>query len=237
VARESWSNIRWEAELAPRILIIDDDRNLVEGLTYNLVRAGYVADAAADGPAGLDRAAATPPDLVLLDLMLPGPGGMEVLTSLRAAGIECPVIILSAIADETEKVRGFDLGAVDYVTKPFGLAELLARIRVRLSPGAREGATLTLAGGTVHLDQFRFETGDEAIPLTPTEVDILKTLAARRGEVVSREDLTREIWGLGARSTRTLDTHVARLRKKVEADPARPRNLVTVHGVGYRLVP
>jgi DNA-binding response OmpR family regulator len=219
-----------------RILIIDDDRHLAEGLKYNLDRAGYETAVAGDGPAGLEEMEAAPPDLVLLDLMLPGPGGMEVLSKMRKAGIDCPVIILSAIEDETEKVRGFDLGAVDYVTKPFGVAELLARIRVRLGTATASAETLALAAGTARLDRFLFETADGEVPLTPTEVDLLRALAAKKGEVVSREDLTREIWGLGARSTRTLDTHVARLRKKVEADPANPRNLVTVHGVGYRLI-
>jgi DNA-binding response OmpR family regulator len=223
--------------MTAKILIIEDDANLAAGLEYNLVQAGYNAARADNGPDGLKQALADPPDLIILDLMLPGLSGMEVLTALRGSGSTVPVIILSAIDDETEKVRGFDLGAVDYVTKPFGVAELLARIRTRLKQDPGEDRDrIELAHGTIRLKLFTFETGEESVGLTPSEIDILKELNRRAPEPVSRRDLIRAIWGHGGYSTRTLDTHVARLRKKIEADPAQPRNLVTVHGVGYRLV-
>ena len=223
--------------MTAKILIIEDDANLAAGLEYNLVQAGYDAARADNGPDGLKQALADPPDLIILDLMLPGLSGMEVLTALRGSGSTVPVIILSAIDDETEKVRGFDLGAVDYVTKPFGVAELLARIRTRLKQDPGEDRDrIELAHGTIRLKLFTFETGEESVGLTPSEIDILKELNRRAPEPVSRRDLIRAIWGHGGYSTRTLDTHVARLRKKIEADPAQPRNLVTVHGVGYRLV-
>ena len=223
--------------MTEKILIVEDDPRLSEGLAYNLDRAGYEVCQAADGITGLELALSEAPDLIVLDLMLPGRSGMEILGDLRKAGRAIPVIILSAIDDEVEKVRGFGLGAIDYVTKPFGVAELLARIRVRLSghPGA-DPETVALGTGTARLSDFIFERDGVEHPLTPTEVDILRYLAARIGGPVRRDDLVRAIWGLGAHSTRTLDTHVARLRKKIEPDPAHPRHLVTVHGVGYRLV-
>lgn len=221
-----------------KILIIEDDATLAAGLEYNLVQAGYEAVIAPDGRSGLDGALSGDPDLIILDLMLPELPGMEVLAQLRKAGSQVPVFILSAIDDETEKVHCFDLGAVDYVTKPFGVAELLARIRVRLKARADEGEEkIQLSHGVIRLERFIFEGQTESVGLTPSEVDILKELHRHSPRAVSRQDLTRAIWGHGTFSTRTLDTHVARLRKKIELDPADPRHLITVHGIGYRLVP
>jgi len=225
-----------------KILIIEDDLNMARGLAYNLEQAGYVVETAGDGRAGLEKAQSNPPDLLILDLMLPGMIGMEVLARLRDGGSSVPVVILSAIDDEVEKVRGFDLGAIDYVTKPFGVAELLARIRARLKHTESTGEDrIELPHGVINLERFTFENHAAAIStaatsLTPTEVDILRELRRSTPKAVSRHDMIRALWGLGGLSTRTLDTHVARLRKKIEADPARPRHLVTVHGVGYRLL-
>lgn len=228
-----------------RILLVEDDPNLAAGLRYNLERDGYEVSVAVDGAGGLAQLDAARFDLVVLDLMLPGIGGFEVLETLRGRGSTVPVFILSARDAEVDKVRGFDLGAVDYVTKPFGLGELLARIRVRLGGDAltaqagRESTRIDLATGRVDLDHRTFEpTGSAAggVMLTPLEVEVLRILREGRGAPVEREALCRRIWGLGSGATRTLDAHVARLRKKLEADPAQPCHLVTVHGVGYKLV-
>ncbi len=223
--------------MTAKILIVEDDATMAAGLEYNLKRAGYEVVTAGDGPQGLESALGAAPDLVLLDLMLPGMTGMEVLSKLREAGSKVPVFILSAIDDEVEKVRGFDLGAVDYVTKPFGVSELLARIRVRLNAvsGADEDR-IALSEGTINLSRFSFESDAGSVGLTPSEVDILRELKRHAPRPVSRRDLVRAIWGTGTFSTRTLDTHMARLRKKIEPDPAHPKHLITVHGVGYRLV-
>jgi len=223
--------------LAERILIIEDDAHLAAGLRYNLEKAGYPVSHAANGPDGLRCARETRPDLIVLDLMLPGLHGFDLLGALRADGLRTPVIILSAKDAEVDKVRGFDTGADDYLSKPFGMGELLARIRARLRGGAEEEDTeFAVSGGTVRLETMVFERDGETIHLTPTEVDVLRLLHRQAGKPVRREDLLREVWGVEAASTRTLDTHVTRLRKKLERDPGRPAHIVTVHGVGYRLV-
>ena len=218
-----------------RILVVEDDANLAQGLRYNLVRAGYEVDIAANGPDGLTLAGRTP-DLLILDLMLPGLHGFDVLERLRKTGSRVPVIILTVQDTEVSKVKGFDAGADDYLTKPFGIGELLARIRARLrkEPGAAEFA---LAGGVLRLEALVFERNGERIALTPTEAEILRALCRRPGDPIRREDLLASVWGVADLVTRTLDTHVTRLRRKIEPDPAKPHHILTVHGVGYRLVP
>ncbi|MHC4973301.1 MAG: response regulator transcription factor [Planctomycetota bacterium] len=222
-----------------RILIIEDDAHLAAGLRYNLERAGYAVSHAANGPDGLQSARDLRPDLIVLDLMLPGLDGFDLLGTLRDEGVRTPVIILSAKDAEVDKIRGFDTGADDYVSKPFGMGELLARIRARLRGGdgaVEEETVFGMGGGTVRLETMVFERDGGTVPLTPTEVDVLRLLYGRVGKPVRREDLLKEVWGVAAASTRTLDTHVTRLRKKLERDPGRPEHIVTVHGVGYRLV-
>jgi two-component system, OmpR family, KDP operon response regulator KdpE len=225
----------------PTILLVEDDPHMAEGLAYNLGRNGYAVLTAKDGRAGLQAALAKRPDLVILDLMLPLLDGFHVLERLRAAGSRVPVIVLSAKADETDKIRGFDAGADDYMSKPFGVGELLARIRARL--GGTTGAAgagarcFALAGGTADLDAHAFQRDGERTPLTPTEVRILELLQSHAGRPVTREVLLREVWGLDRATSRTLDAHLTRLRRKLERDPGEPRHLLTVHGVGYRLVP
>lgn len=226
--------------MAERILVIEDDAHLAAGLRYNLEKAGYSVSHAASGPDGLRSARDLRPDLIVLDLMLPGLSGFDLLGKLRDEGVKTPVIILSAKDAEMDKIRGFDTGADDYVSKPFGMGELLARIRARLrggAPGGEEGETVfQLGGGSVHLEAMVFERDGGAVALTPTEVEVLRLLHRRVGKPVRREDLLREVWGVTAASTRTLDTHITRLRKKLERDPGQPAHLLTVHGVGYRLV-
>lgn len=221
-----------------RILIVEDDPNLAEGLAYNLERDGYDVLQASDGPSGLRLARERSPDLIVLDVMLPELGGFDVLDRLRGDGRRTPVIVLSALGEEVHRLRGFDAGADDYVVKPFSVAELLARIRLRLRervPAATED--FALAGGRVHLGRLEFIRAGERIGLTPTEVDLLRALHAQVGVPVTREELLETVWGVGGTASRTLDTHVARLRRKVECDPHDPRHIVTVHSVGYRLDP
>jgi len=221
-----------------RILLVEDDAAMAAGLAYNLRRAGHEVLLAGDGPTGLRLAREGAPDLVVLDVMLPGLDGFAVLERLRAGGSRVPVVVLSALGEEEQKVRCLDGGAQDYVTKPFSVAELLARVRVRLgeSAAAPEGDAFALGAGVVRLAGLEFVAGGHTVALTPTEVQLLRLLHARRGAAVAREEILREVWGVDDQSTRTLDTHVARLRRKLEPDPAHPRHLVTVHGVGYRLV-
>jgi DNA-binding response OmpR family regulator len=223
--------------VAERILIVEDDAHLAAGLRYNLEKAGYAVSHAASGPDGLQSARDLHPDLIVLDLMLPGLDGFDLLGTLRDEGVRTPVIILSAKDAEVDKIRGFDTGADDYVSKPFGMGELLARIRARLRGGEleEEETVFAVGGGTVRLETMVFERDGGTTPLTPTEVDVLRLLYRRVGKPVRREDLLKEVWGVASASTRTLDTHVTRLRKKLERDPARPAHIVTVHGVGYRL--
>ncbi len=216
------------------ILVVEDDPHMAEGLAYNLARAGHRVLHEKDGASGLAQAQSAAPDLVLLDVMLPRLDGFEVLARLRASGSRVPVILLTALGDEPQRVRGFDEGADDYVVKPFSLAELLARVRRRL--GDRAALAHAVAGGVVDLERLEFRRDGSAIALTPTECTLLRELLAHGDAPVARDHLLRAVWGADGTATRTLDTHVARLRRKLEADPAAPRHLLTVHGVGYRLV-
>ncbi len=220
-----------------RILIVEDDAALADGLHYNLARAGHEVTVARDGRVGLETALAQRPDLVVLDLMLPGLDGFGFLERFRATARETPVIVLSALADEGAKIRGLDGGAADYVTKPFGVGELLARIRARLAEHPPALATIDLASGTIDLARLEFRSGARVVALTPTERSLLAELARRIGKAVPRADLVHALWGVEPTETRALDTHVARVRRKIEPTPARPRHLVTVHGVGFRLDP
>ncbi len=213
-----------------RILLIEDDAGMARGLAYNLEAEGYDVVAASDGEQGLRQARAGSFDLLLVDVMLPKRSGFEILKRLRADGIQTPVILLTARAAEVDKIAGLKLGADDYVTKPFSLGELLARIGARLRNSEPEL--------TVDLDALRVERGTRSARITPTEVEILRYLARREGDAVARADILKELWGIGhAGETRTLDNHVARLRRKIEVDPSHPTVLLTVPGVGYRLAP
>ena len=221
----------------PRILVIEDNPDLAFGLRNNLEIEGYEVDVAADGAAGLNLARQSRPDLVVLDLMLPKMDGFRVLKSLRDEGMTAPVLILTARGDESDKVRGLKLGADDYVTKPFGLLELLARVEALLR---RTAATPTPAIqlGDLVIDRAARTVmrGGEVLPLAPRELDLLLALVDHRNEAVSRVQLLREVWGYRSDITsRTVDTHVAELRRKLERDPANPRHIMTVRKVGYRL--
>ena len=238
-----------------RVVVVEDNPDLAFGLRNNLEIEGYDVEVAPDGPAGLAAVRASDPDLVLLDLMLPGLDGFRVLKTLRDEGRQMPVLILTARGEEADKVRGLHLGADDYVTKPFGVLELLARVRALLRRAAREpaapvadavaapvdGASLPCVHfGVVRIEPAarRVTRAGEEVPLAPLEFALLEALARRRGAVATRLDLLREVWGYSAAVvSRTVDTHVAELRRKLEDDPARPRHILTVRKVGYRLQP
>ncbi|MEU9338581.1 response regulator transcription factor [Streptomyces sp. NPDC048290] len=218
-----------------RVLVVDDDPTVSEVVAGYLDRAGYTVDRAADGPAALARATAHRPDLVVLDLMLPGMDGLEVCRRLRAHG-PVPVIMLTARGDEEDRVLGLEIGADDYVTKPFSPRELVLRVesvlrRTRPGPGARP---LGAAGLALDPAARRAVKHGTELALTLREFDLLAFFLAHPGRAFSREDLMREVWGWDFGDLSTVTVHVRRLRGKVEDDPARPRLIRTVWGVGYR---
>jgi DNA-binding response OmpR family regulator len=225
-----------------RILIVEDNPDLAYGLRTGLEIEGYEVDVAGDGESGLARIRAWQPHLVILDLMLPGMDGYRVLRILRDEGLEMPVLILTARGEETDKVRGFRFGADDYVTKPCGVLELLARVaallrRARRAEG-REAAVAIERFGAVEINPASrtVTRGDRPVALSPKEFDLLLTLVRRRGAVASRLELLKEVWGYSADvMTRTVDIHVAELRRKLEDDPSKPRHILTVWKAGYRL--
>jgi two-component system alkaline phosphatase synthesis response regulator PhoP len=221
----------------PRILIVDDEPEIVRGLEDNLRFEGYETVAARDGEAALALIASAVPDLVLLDIMMPRMSGWDVCRELRKKGVDVPVIMLTARGAEVDRVLGLELGADDYVTKPFSLRELLARVRAVLRrPGPRQKSD-ELAFGDVRIQQRarRVFKGGRELSLTRKEFDLLAYLVEHRGDVVTRERLLDEVWGYERfPTTRTVDTHVLRLRRKLEADPDRPTWILTVHAQGYR---
>jgi DNA-binding response OmpR family regulator len=224
-----------------RVLIVEDNHDLAFGLRNNLEIEGYDVEVAEDGPAGLAAARGRRPDLIVLDLMLPGLDGYRVLRQLRDDGVTAPVLILTARGEEADKVLGFRLGADDYVTKPFGLLELLARVEAllrRTRPAAGHAARESLRFGDVEvaLSTRTVRRGGQEVPLTPMEFDLLVALIRRQGAVASRLELLKEVWGhSSAVLTRTVDTHIGELRRKLEEDPATPRHILTVRKAGYRL--
>ena len=222
-----------------RILVVEDDPTIREGLTDALRSEGYEVLAAPDGDTGLRLGLTEDPDLVVLDLMLPGLDGFAVLERLRKDGVETPILVLTARGLEEDKVRGLDLGADDYVVKPFGLSELLARIRSRLRAWDRERGfegLRRLRFGAVSVDfaARAAERDGEPLGLTPKELDLLEFLASREGRAVSRRDILEAVWDDGEVVSRVVDTAILGLRKKIEPDPAHPRHVRSVRGVGYR---
>src|SRR5256714_486452 len=216
-----------------RVLIVEDNADLAAGIQYNLSLEGYETCVAEDGKRALAVAEEWTPDLILLDLMLPELDGYQVLQTLRGRGVKTPVVILTARGEEADKVRGFRLDADQYVTKPFGVLELLERVRALLRRTAREsGATssTTLRFGDVVVDTSSRMVTRNGVPcaLTPKAYDLLLALVRRGGAVVTRNELLKEVWGYSAFvTTRTVDSHVAELRRKIEADPANPRHVIT----------
>ena len=225
-----------------KVLVVEDNANLAFGLTRSLESEGYEVHSAEDGLRGFELARSTNPDLIVLDLMLPGMDGYTILKKLRAEGKDMPVLILTARGEEADKVFGFRLGADDYVTKPFSLSELLARVQaiLRRAKGNDKHATENAVEefDTVSIDTRArsVKKAEHEIALTPKEFDLLLALVRRRGAVASRLELLKEVWGHQAEvMTRTVDIHIAELRRKLEDDPSTPRHILTVWKAGYRL--
>ncbi len=224
-----------------RVLVIEDDASIMLGLRINLEAEGYEVLTAEDGERGLVSARTETPDLVILDVMLPKLNGFQVLQTLRREGLGMPIIVLSARTGEMDKVTGLELGAEDYVAKPFSLAELLARVRAALRRGSHSRAAgpprMTHHFGDVRVDiSARTVTrAGEAVDLTATEFDVLLCLIEARGVALTREAIFTRVWGPNHHGTpRTIDNFVQQLRTKLEPDPQRPRYVLTVRGVGYR---
>jgi len=223
-----------------RIIVIEDDPAILRGLKDNLEYESYEVLTATDGEQGYQLIREHPPDLIVLDLMMPKMDGYELCRKVRSEGGTTPILMLTARGEEMDRVHGLDMGADDYVTKPFSVPELLARIRAIL----RRVLPPTDLPDQVHFDDvsidfkcFAAKKAGEVLKLSRKEFGVLRFLAARTGQVVTRNDLLNEVWGHDYFPTeRTVDNHIASLRAKLEDDPAKPRHLITVHGVGYKLV-
>jgi two-component system, OmpR family, alkaline phosphatase synthesis response regulator PhoP len=225
-----------------RILIVEDNANLAFGLSRSVEAEGYQVDVAEDGRKGLELARAHRPDLIILDLMIPEIDGYQVLRTLREEGQQMPVLVLTARSEEADRVFGFRLGADDYVTKPFSLSELIARVKaiLRRTQTAAPAHPPTEKFGAVEVNPASrtVTKAGESVQLTPKEFDLLLALIRRRGAVASRLELLKEVWGHQAEvMTRTVDIHVAELRRKVEQDPSQPKHILTVWKAGYRFEP
>jgi DNA-binding response OmpR family regulator len=224
-----------------KILIIEDEQDLIKGLKLNLSDEGYEVYWAINGTEGLRKAIEEAPDLIILDIMLPEMDGLEVCRKLRQKNIDIPVIMLTAKGGEIDKVVGLELGADDYMTKPFSIRELLARIKARLRHSEKVGKPVpeVYSIGDIEIDFacFKIKRKGKEQELTSLETDILKYFVTHRGEVVSRNDLLDKIWGYESYpTTRTVDNHILKLRKKIEEDPSHPRFILSVYGGGYRFI-
>jgi DNA-binding response OmpR family regulator len=221
------------------ILVIDDDENLRDTIGVLLEQEGFKAVLAADGDSGFEQALALKPALMLVDLRLPGMSGMEVCRQIRAAGLKTPIIILSAIGDEIDKVLLLELGADDYIVKPFGTRELLARIRALLRrTGPEQSRTVTFSEAEVDLEHRIVRRRGEEVKVTPAEYNLLTFFLQNPNRPLTRDMILNSVWGYESYpNTRTVDTHVVRLRQKLEPEPNVPRHFLTVHGVGYRFIP
>ena len=222
-----------------RVLVVEDDAAILRGLKDNLEAESYEVLTATDGEVGYQLIRDAAPDLVVLDLMLPKLSGYELCKKVRDEGMTTPIVMLTARGEEADRILGLDLGADDYVTKPFSVRELMARIRALLRRTNPEPTALDeLRFDDVIVDFRRYEAsrGNEKIKMTRKEFGTLRLLAERAGLEVTRQDLLKEVWGHGHEpTTRTIDNHVASLRAKIEKDPSHPKRLLTVHGVGYKL--
>jgi DNA-binding response OmpR family regulator len=222
------------------ILVVEDDPAILRGLADNLRFESYEVLTAEDGESGYKLLAEKKPDLLILDLMLPRMSGYEVCRKARAAGITTPIMMLTARGEEADRVLGLDLGADDYVAKPFSIRELLARVRAilrRAQPAAALPDELRFGDVMVDFRSYEARKGGSPLEMTPKEFQVLRLLASRSGEVVTRDELLNEVWGYeNYPTTRTVDNHVATLRAKIELDPANPEHLRTVHGVGYKFI-
>ena len=223
------------------ILVIEDDLKILRGLEMNLRFEGYTVLSATDGHEGLKKALEEQADLLLLDLMLPGLSGYDICRKVRERKPDLPIVMLTARGEEIDKVAGLDLGADDYVTKPFGVSELMARIRAVLRRTEAKGQGLeSYSFGNVTLDfrKYQAEIGGKAVELSAREFDLMRYLIEHAGDAVHRSDLLDKVWGYDVTpTTRTVDSFVLDLRKKLEADPSHPVHILSVRGVGYKFVP
>lgn len=224
-----------------KVLIVEDDRTLVDVLKYNLEKEGYRVLSAGNGEKALETARKGSPDLIILDIMLPGGmSGLEVCRILRKEA-NVPIMMLTARTEEVDKIVGLEVGADDYITKPFSMRELMARVRALLrraemAPKSAGEKVLTVGELQIDVARRKVTLGDSALDLTPKEFELLVFLAQSKGLVFSREQLLDKVWGYDfAGGSRTVDVHVRWLRKKIEHDPARPERLITVRGTGYKL--
>ncbi len=224
-----------------RILIIEDDVSILSGLKDVLTFKSFEVLTAEDGETGYAATVEEKPDLIILDIMIPKMDGFTLCRRLRIEGNTTPILMLTARGEEPDKIHGLDIGADDYVTKPFSLPELLARVRalLRRTPERTDKSppdSLNIGEVSLNFKKYEARKGDAVINMSPKEFGILEYLAKRVGEVVSRDELLDEVWGYDLYpTTRTVDNHVAQLRAKIEKNPAEPRYLITVHGVGYKL--
>jgi len=224
-----------------KILIVEDDEQMRLGLGDNLAFEGYEVETAPDGSSGLEKILQGSYDLILLDVMMPGMSGFDVCKKSRENGITSPIIMLTAKGEEIDKVLGLELGADDYITKPFGLRELLARIKAvlrRKGPVLKDNNAIVIGNLTVYFDTYDAELNGKPEPMSHKEVEILKYLWQHQNQTISRDKLLNDVWGYeDFPTTRTVDNFILKLRKRVERDPAHPRHILTVHGVGYKLIP
>ncbi|HLZ15487.1 MAG TPA: response regulator transcription factor [Cyclobacteriaceae bacterium] len=223
------------------ILIVEDEPAMQLGLKDNLELEAYIVEVASDGEAGLSKIKSHPYDLILLDVMLPKLSGFDVCKAARAAGITTPIILLTARGEEIDKVLGLEFGADDYITKPFGLRELLARIRAMLRRSQANvpagGADISIGRLRINFSAFLADENGTEVKLSHKEFEILAYLHHNKNQVVSRYDLLEKVWGYDEQpTTRTVDNFIVRLRQKVEVNPNHPKTILTVHGTGYKLV-
>ena len=219
-----------------RILVVEDDPNIALGLQYDLTLEGYSVEVARDGDSASQRARETAFDLIVLDIMLPRKDGFQVCRELRHAGVKVPILMLTAKTQEAEKVLGLELGADDYVTKPFSPLELRARIKALLRRTAPEAPDVyRFEDLEVDFDRCEVRRAGRRVELTPTEFKLLAALIRRRGRLLSREQLLDAVWGADSSPTdRVVDNHMMNLRRKIEPEPSAPRHLISVRGLGYR---
>ena len=223
-----------------RILVVEDDPAILRGLADNLAFDSHEVLTATDGESACTLIRDKAPDLIILDLMLPRLSGYEVCRRMRGEGMTTPIVMLTARGEEADRVLGLDLGADDYVTKPFSIRELLARVRAilrRVNPATRMPDDMRFDDVVVDFRRYEAHKGGLTLDMTRKEFGVLRLLAARAGEVVTRDELLNEVWGYESTpTTRTVDNHIASLRAKLETSPAQPRHLLTMHGVGYKWI-
>jgi two-component system alkaline phosphatase synthesis response regulator PhoP len=224
----------------PSILIVEDETELASGLKDNFEFDGYDVFLASDGETGLHLAIERQPNLIILDIMLPKMSGLDLCKELRSRGVSTPIIMLTARSQEIDKVLGLEFGADDYITKPFSIRELLARVKavLRRFPDSKKNTRLYSIGKlTIDFDHYLAEDVNGKVELTYKEFEILKYFRENKGQVITRDKLLDDVWGYEHFPTsRTVDNHIVKLRKKVEIDPKQPRHILTVHGIGYKYI-